>query len=421
MSADADRPGGRRDARTHRGVYEHPKGSGVHWILYYDANGRRHREKVGPKKLAGELYEKRKTDVRERRFFPERLRRRDWLLDKVIDDYLVRHKDRLRWFGHYERYAGTWKAAFKGRTLTQILPGDVDRCVAARRREVQPATVNRELAFLRRVFNVAIEDGKADTNPVRPKMFFRENNQRVRFLTEEEEKGLRQAIGEAAWPLVAVALHTGLRRSEQFSLEWEYVDFQTGILTVPHSKHGGARRVPMNDTVRAILRGRPNRLKGSYVFPSGTGETPLDANNFVRRDFVPALAQAKIEGFRWHDLRHTFASRLVMAGVDLRTVQELLGHKTLAMTLRYSHLSPAHQLDAVQRLNPKTATCTATKESAEKQPAAVGAEVLDLPVEKSGGAQNRTADLGIMSRDLGLWRNRCRSILFVVAVGSCAA
>jgi integrase len=82
----------------------------------------------------------------------------------------------------------------------------------------------------------------------------KENNQRVRFLADEEETRLREAIGEDPWPLVAVAIHTGLRQGEQFHLRWEHVDFATGILTVPRSKHGGARRVPMNDTVR----GRPS-------------------------------------------------------------------------------------------------------------------------------------------------------------------
>jgi integrase len=306
---------------------------------------------------------------------------------------------KLRWFDHYERYGRTWKAAFPGRTLAQVLPGDVERYIAERRKQVAPATVNRELAFLRRVFNVAIEDQKADTNPVRPKAFFRENNQRVRFLTDEEEIRLRAALPPAHWPLVAVAIRTGLRRAEQFHLRWEHVDFTNGLLTVPRSKHGGARRVPMNDTVRDILRALPSRLKSAYVFASATGETALDACNFVRRVFVPALAKEGIEGFRWHDLRHTFASRLVMAGVDLRTVQELLGHETLAMTLRYAHLSPKHQLDAVQRLNRTTATTTATSAKLPNAAAGGGAQVLELPRESSGGAQNRTGDLGIMSRN----------------------
>ena len=91
---------------------------------------------------------------------------------------------------------------------------------------------------------------------------------------------------------------------------------------------------------------------------------------YVNRVFLPALKAAKIEGFTWHCLRHTFASRLVMKGVDIRTVQELLGHKTLTMTLRYSHLSPAHQLDAVQKLNrPKTEAPTDTTTDTSAEPA----------------------------------------------------
>lgn len=349
--------------RRARGVFERPRGSGVWWVRYHDEYGREHREKAGPKGLASDLYQKRKNEVRERRFFPETIRHREVLVSEVIDDYLKRIKGHLRSYRDYKRYGDTWKEVLRGKTLAQVVPGDIERYIAKRRSSAKPATTNRELAFLKRVFNVAIADGKTERNPARAVKLRKENNARVRFLTDEEEGALRKAIGEAQWPVVTIALHTGLRQAEQFQLRWQDVDFTTGLITVARSKHGETRRVPMNDTVRTILAERAIRAAGEFVFASTTGETAVDACNYMRRVFVPAVKAAEIENFHWHDLRHTFASRLTMAGVDLRTVQELMGHKTITMTLRYAHLSPAHQLDAVQKLNRATGTTTGTSET----------------------------------------------------------
>jgi integrase len=371
-------------------------------VRYVDEHRRLHREKVGPKGLALKVYQKRKTEIQERRFFPERLRRRDVLLADMITEPLARVKGILRSYYSHELYGRYWASMLGGKTLREIVPGDIERYVAKRIREVSLASVNRELAFLKRVFNVAIADGKADTNPVRRVKLFKENNKRVRFLSDEEEPQLREALGEKKWEMVAVAIHTGLRQSEQFYLRWEYVDFNTGILTIPRSKHGEVRRIPMNDTVREILRNRPSRLKSAYVFPSRTGETPIDARNYVRRVFMKALKRAGIEGFRWHDLRHTFASRLVMKGVDTSTVQELMGHKTLAMTQRYAYLSPAHQLDAVQRLNRKpTDTSTDTGTDAKRT---VGGEASQVPESKG----DKSAPWVIRTPDLLIRRHRPR-------------
>jgi integrase len=158
-------------------------------------------------------------------------------------------------------------------------------------------------------------------------------------------------VNEASWRLIGFAMNSGLRQGEQFGLRWQYVDLTNRVLTVPHSKHGGARHVPLNDTAVAILRALPSRFQSRWVFPSAPGNTPLNATNFRDRVFNPAVRRAGIEDFRWHDLRHTFASRLAMAFVDLNTIRELMGHKTLTMTLRYAHLSRTHLHQAVRQLD----------------------------------------------------------------------
>jgi hypothetical protein len=172
-----------------RGVFEKEPCSGVWWIRYTDADGKLHREKVGPKGLARKVYEKRKTEVREQRFFPESVGKHEVQLSAVIEDYLKRVRGKLRSYRDCQPNGATWKNAFRGRTLRQIVPGDIERYVSRRQEEVAPASVNRELAFLKRVFNVAMSDGLTDSNPVRRVRMFKENNQRVRSSRKMKRRG----------------------------------------------------------------------------------------------------------------------------------------------------------------------------------------------------------------------------------------
>jgi len=170
--------------------------------VYFDENGRKHREKVGPKALALKVYTKRKNEIQERRFFPERIRRREVLLSDFVVQYLKTIETKAS-YTNCEHHAELWNGALKGKTLRQVLPGDVERYKAERVKKVARATVNRGLAFPKRVFNVAIQDGLVDTNPVRPVKLFVEDNARTRYLSDDEEKHLREAIGEEDWPPVA--------------------------------------------------------------------------------------------------------------------------------------------------------------------------------------------------------------------------
>ena len=203
------------------------------------------------------------------------------------------------------------------------------------------------------------EPPKAERNPVRGVKLLKENNERVRVLTDAEEGRLLAALPDYLHPLVIVALHTGMRREKHAHLEWEHVDFHTRTLLVTRSKSGEGRRVPMNRVVvrRSRLCAKHGRSFAAWCSPRREGEF---LHNFGRA-WAKAVKDAEITDLRFHDLRHTAASRLVMAGVDLYTVKEILGHTTLVMTQRYAHLSPEHQRQAVERLvrtEPASASAT---------------------------------------------------------------
>jgi integrase len=279
--------------------------------------------------------------------------------------------------------------------LGDLTPWIVERWRATRLKAgTKASTINRDLDDLKSSLTKAAAWGLIESNPIATVKRSRVDVLRApRFLSADEETRLRRALDDReervrcerdsanAWraergydtfpdlrqcafadhlkPIVLVSLHTGMRRGELFALTWQSVDLNVGRITVhgTTAKSGTTRHIPLNSEALTVLLGwrqtveyvrgigcsRP--LEG-LVFPGRYGET---LNN-VRRSWEGVLGAAEITRFRWHDMRHSFASKLVMGGVDLNTVRELLGHSDYKMTQRYAHLAPEHKAAAVAKL-----------------------------------------------------------------------
>jgi integrase len=211
---------------------------------------------------------------------------------------------------------------------------------------------NREIAVLKALFNRCLEWKKYEGgNPVSQVKLLREPKGRLRYLEPEEEEKLLEAAREPLRTLILLGINTGLRlRAEALTLQRSDVDLNRGLLTVQaaYGKSGESRTVNMNMVMRNALRALFERTKGPYVFCNRDGK-PFGS---IRNAFNRARKKAGLgDDVTPHTLRHTFASRLAMVGEGLRTVQELGGWKTLDLVQRYSHLSPSHKAQAVERIS----------------------------------------------------------------------
>ncbi len=245
-------------------------------------------------------------------------------------------------------------------------------------------TINRDVMSLKACLSRAVEWDVLDENPLQKLRPIRTDNlSRARYLTDEEERSLRKTLRERDeqlrqrrdngnnWrrerhkrvlpdlavrffsdylhPMVLLTVNTGLRRGEVLQLKWSDVDLLQRKLIIrgDNAKSGKTRYVPLNDeALKTLQHWRSDTESTEWVFAGRDGKRMLA----IKTSWTGVLQSAAITDFRWHDLRHHFASRLVMKGVDLNTVRELLGHSDLSMTLRYAHLSPEHKADAVARL-----------------------------------------------------------------------
>lgn len=283
------------------------------------------------------------------------------------------------------RLRARFEEDFGRELLSNITPLLVDKWRSKRiRNGIKPITVNRDIAILKSMLTKAEEWGIISINPLdRFKPARVDTVAKVRYLTKDEEVRLKKELNNRdekikasrskgnEWrnergydlfvdlyqfvyadhltPMVLLSLNTGLRRGELFSLCWCDINFNQAILTVGggNAKSGKTRHVPLNTVALQILQDwhKQTTTKG-LVFQNHNG---MQFDN-VKKSWMRILERAEIENFRWHDMRHHFASKLVMAGVDLNTVRELLGHADIKMTLRYAHLAPEHKAKAVAKL-----------------------------------------------------------------------
>jgi integrase len=309
--------------------------------------GRRRREKIGPsKKLAAAVLAKRKVQIAENKYLDLRNATTPTKFKQFADEYKQYASANYRSVRPFLSHLKRLTAAFGHKYLDSITPQDIEKYKLERAKDRSTSTVNRDLTYLKRLFNLAIKWGKATKNPVREVKFFKEPSERLRYLSEKEYKTLLIYLDNDIKPIVQTAFYTGMRLGEILNLKWVDIDFNSNIILVKQTKTGSIRDIPINSHLKSILQSIPRHIETPYVFckPDGTRRTSL------RKAFSSALRRAGITDIRFQDLRHTFASRLVMSGADLKTVQELMGHKSIKMTLGYSHLSNTHKSKLVEQL-----------------------------------------------------------------------
>lgn len=320
------------------------------YIDYYRPDGRRKREIVtipgiDPARVTRQDAKKalsiRKGQIAEGKFDIAQTRI-PILFDKLADRYFQYSKDNKR---SWQRDLSSIKCLltyFKGKALSQITPWLIEKYKSERKAQVKLSTVNRELATLSNMLNMAVAWKLIDSSPYKGVKHFRVNNTNLRILSEGEFHKLYAAASPWLRPILLAAATTGMRRGEIINLKWDDVNLEEGFIFVRDSKNYESRTVTIHPKLKEALLLLKDKRQNDYAF--GGKKTIIYA-------WTNALCKSGIPHCRFHDLRHTFASRLVMEGVDLVTVQELMGHKNINMTKRYSHPTPEHKKQAVERID----------------------------------------------------------------------
>lgn len=331
------------------------KRGGVYWYDFW-FQGQRYRQSTSltNKTAAGRAEAIHKAELAEGRAGIASRGPSPTFEDFVTNEFLPwserEHQSHPRTHVRYKTASKPLKKFFGKFNLDVISPGLVERFKVARSADVSPASVNRDMAVFRYMMNFAIRQGYLVRNPVSGIRFLDEGPGIMRIVSHEEEQKYLKAASPLLRDFATVMLETGMRPAEVFTIRKENVHLLKRYLFVPIGKTKYARRnVPLTEAVAEILKRRLAKAKGPYLFPHR--HDPNKPLTTLKKAHEEALRKAEITPrFRVYDLRHTFGSRSAMAGVDLATLKELMGHSQISMTMRYVHPTPEHKRQAVNKL-----------------------------------------------------------------------
>lgn len=318
------------------------------WYIDYSLNNQRVRKSVGTSKKMAELALKEAELQIAKGEFLGVIIDRKMTIDALSNEYLKFSQANKR-PKVYQRDRTLIKhllKQFSGHEIKTISAHDLEEYKSIRITAVSPATVNREVTCIKHMFNKAVEWQYLKHNPLLSVKRFKEPPGRLRYLVTTEIDLLLNECAKHLRPIVIMALNTGMRKGEILDLKWADLNMDNRVITIKRTKNNEIRTIPMNNLLYSTLNHLCNGCTNGQPVFTYDGKPLQD----IRRSFETACRNAGIEDFRFHDLRHTFASRLVMVGVNIRTVQELMGHKDIRMTMRYSHLSDSHLKNAVKKL-----------------------------------------------------------------------
>ena len=313
------------------------------WWMSFSHHGEQLRRstETEDKKLAQRIFDKLKGEIAEGKWF-EKLPGEDYTFRDLMKKYMEEYSAVNKAASSHKRdksIVAQLVSVFGDHYLTEITPAMISDFKVKRRTDgVSPRTINYELTTMSHAFNIAIREwGLISENSV--KMVTKEKvfNNIERWLTLDEEKKLLIASPKWLQDIIVFAINTGLRQSEILDIKWSQVDMNRRVIIILEQKNGGVDTLPLNETAIRVLKGRCNQnpLHCDMVFPSNTGTRMSNRNLF--RAFANATDRAKVNNFRFHDLRHTFATRLVQSGVEIYAVQMLGRWKNISMVRRYAH------------------------------------------------------------------------------------
>lgn len=324
-------------------------------IDYFDPHGKRIRKSFKTKKEATAELAKRVSLIAEGRYLDVK-RECTTTFGELLDKYEENFKHQPSWQTCKKYMVVELRTYFGENTIiANIRYVDLETyrntlMQKPTKHDTQRATasVNRAVALLRHIFTKAVEWEMIEQSPFNNgrSLVMKENNQRLRFLTEDEIPAVLDACPDYLRDIVECVLNTGMRKGEVLGLKWDQV--RNDFIYLTKTKSNKDRQIPVNVAVETLLKKirRDKHLTSPYVF-TYQGEPVKD----VKRSFASVIKKVGVTDFTFHDLRHTFASHFVMRGGSLKSLQELLGHASLTMTLRYAHLAESHQRQAVSLLD----------------------------------------------------------------------